>query len=270
MHCASAGPPVTLNGVVSDGFCQKLIVRQVPSRGAGPGAGRRHQHVVLRHRSAPFPPASAAARAAPGRSRCRCTARPAARGPGNRRRNRRGGCAAPPRGSRKLAFGDGDLDGVIVRRRPDAHVLERRAERAKHGIGLFERGSHLRRDGSVVLVQMPRRCRSAGPGCRRSAPRGNPGSRRSALAGSFGIVAGDGLQHDRAVLDGPRHRAGMVEGEGIGVDAGAADEAVGRLQPDDAAERGRAADRAAGIGAERAGHKPGGDRGARRRSTSRR
>ena len=38
MHCASAGPPVTLKGVVSDEFCQKLIVRQVPSRGAGPGA----------------------------------------------------------------------------------------------------------------------------------------------------------------------------------------------------------------------------------------
>ena len=29
---------MTLNGVVSDEFCQKLMVRQVPSRGAGPGA----------------------------------------------------------------------------------------------------------------------------------------------------------------------------------------------------------------------------------------
>jgi hypothetical protein len=32
------GTAVTLNGVVSDEFCQKLMVRQVPSRGAGPGA----------------------------------------------------------------------------------------------------------------------------------------------------------------------------------------------------------------------------------------
>ena len=38
MHCASAGPPSTLNGVVSDGRCQKLIVRQLSRRGAGPGA----------------------------------------------------------------------------------------------------------------------------------------------------------------------------------------------------------------------------------------
>ena len=45
MHCASAGPAVTLNGVVSDACCQKLMVRQVPSRGAGPGA------VGVTHRS---------------------------------------------------------------------------------------------------------------------------------------------------------------------------------------------------------------------------
>ena len=75
----------------------------------------------------------------------------------------------------------------------------------------------------------------------------------------FGIMPGDRLQEDRAILDGPRHRTGMIEGEGIGVDAGTADEPIGRLQPDDAAQRRRAADRTAGIGAERARDKPGGN-----------
>ena len=37
MHCASAGPPVTLNGVVTEFFCQKFSVRQASSRAAGPG-----------------------------------------------------------------------------------------------------------------------------------------------------------------------------------------------------------------------------------------
>ena len=75
------------------------------------------------------------------------------------------------------------------------------------------------------------------------------------------IVAGNRLQQDRAILDRPRHRPGMIEGEGIGVDAGAADQTVSRFQADDAAQRRRAADRAAGIGAERAGDKAGGNRG---------
>ena len=34
-HCASAGPPVTLNGVVKDARFQNSIVRQVPRRGPG-------------------------------------------------------------------------------------------------------------------------------------------------------------------------------------------------------------------------------------------
>ena len=54
----------------------------------------------------------------------------------------------------------------------------------------------------------------------------------------------------------------MVHREGIGENAAAADPAVGRLQPGDAAHRGRTAHRAAGIGADSARHKPGRDRGA--------
>jgi len=75
----------------------------------------------------------------------------------------------------------------------------------------------------------------------------------------FRIVPGNRLQQDRAIFDRPGHRTGMIEGERIGVDAGTADEPVGRLQPDDAAQRRRAADRTAGIGAERGRDKPGGN-----------
>jgi hypothetical protein len=43
-------------------------------------------------------------------------------------------------------------------------------------------------------------------------------------------MAGDGLQNDRAVLDGPAHPTGVIEGEGVGVDAGAALSAAARHQ----------------------------------------
>jgi len=54
-----------------------------------------------------------------------------------------------------LAFGDGDLDGVIIRRRPDPDILQRRAERSEHGAGSVESGPHLGRDDNIVFVQMP-------------------------------------------------------------------------------------------------------------------
>ena len=75
------------------------------------------------------------------------------------------------------------------------------------------------------------------------------------------IVSGQGLQHQRAILGGPRHRADMVEAEGGRRHAGAADETVSRLDPGDAAQGGRAADRAAGVGADAAEDQPGRDPG---------
>ena len=57
-----------------------------------------------------------------------------------------------------------------------------------------------------------------------------------------------------AVLDGARHRPGLVERAGEGDDAPARAAAVGRLDADDAGEDGRLADRAAGVGAGRARH----------------
>src|SRR6516165_5382917 len=114
MHCASAGPPVTLNGVVSDEFCQKLMVRQVPSRGAGPGAAEEV--------GAEIAGASAQLLLMDGVL---------------------------------LAFGNRDLDGVVIGGRADAGVFEGRAKRAKYRVRLVEGGPHLRRDDRVVLVQMP-------------------------------------------------------------------------------------------------------------------
>ena len=84
------------------------------------------------------------------------------------------------------------------------------------------------------------------------------------------IVAGERLQHQRAILGGPRHRADMVEAEGGRRDAGAADETVGRLEPGDAAKGRRAADRAAGVGADAAEDQPGRDRRRRCRCCCRR
>ena len=72
---------------------------------------------------------------------------------------------------------------------------------------------------------------------------------RSALAGSRGIVSGHRLQQQRAVLHRPGHRSRVVHAERQRQHAGAADQAVGRLDAGDAAQRRRPADRAAGIGA---------------------
>ena len=69
-------------------------------------------------------------------------------------------------------------------------------------------------------------------------------------------MAGDGLQQDGAVLDGPGHRAGGVVGERVGHHARAADQPIGWLQPDQPAQPSRVADRAAGVRAERPHHQP--------------
>ena len=64
------------------------------------------------------------------------------------------------------------------------------------------------------------------------------------------IMPGDHLEHQRVVAHRTGHRSDMVEGEGEGCHAAAADPAVNRLHAGDPAHRGRIADRAAGVGAE--------------------
>ena len=53
-----------------------------------------------------------------------------------------------------LALGNRDLDRVVIRRRSDSNLLERGSQRAKHAIGLFERGMHLGRDRQIFLIEV--------------------------------------------------------------------------------------------------------------------
>ena len=66
------------------------------------------------------------------------------------------------------------------------------------------------------------------------------------------IVPGHRAQQDRGVAHRARDRAGLVERRGERDDAPARAAPVGRLDPDRAGERGRLADRAAGVGRGRA------------------
>jgi hypothetical protein len=74
------------------------------------------------------------------------------------------------------------------------------------------------------------------------------------------VEAGHAPQQQGAVLGAPRHRPALVERGGEGDHAVARHHAVGRLDAGDAAQGGRLADRAAGVGA--------GGAGARRAATA--
>ena len=84
------------------------------------------------------------------------------------------------------------------------------------------------------------------------------------------VVAGDHLQEQCGVLDRQGHGADLIERGGERDQAVAADEAVGGLEADDAAEGGGLADGAAGIGAEAAEAHAGRRRRRRHRRWSRR
>ena len=84
------------------------------------------------------------------------------------------------------------------------------------------------------------------------------------------VVAADDLDDEGGVGDGRRERADLVEAAGEGDEPVAADDAVRRLDPDDAAQGGRLADRPAGVAAEADGGEPGGDGRRRCRRSTRR
>ena len=100
------------------------------------------------------------------------------------------------------------------------------------------RGTPMRRPASGVLE-------------RGRAERRDVGHRRVRRGRVGGVVAGHRGEHVGGVLDGARERPDLVERRAEGEQAVARDAAVGRLEADDAAQRGRLADRAAGVGAER-------------------
>ena len=83
---------------------------------------------------------------------------------------------------------------------------------------------------------------------------------RSTDAGSRRIDALQRVVRQREVLHGARERAEVVEAGDERIAAGARQPAVGRLQPERAAQRSRHADRAVGVGAERQRHLAGCDR----------
>ena len=88
--------------------------------------------------------------------------------------------------------------------------------------------------------------------------------RRRGKAGRIArIVAGDDFHEERRVADVLGDRADLVERRGERDQTVAGDAAVGRLEPDHAAERGRLADGAAGVRAEREMGHVGGDGGGR-------
>ena len=76
-----------------------------------------------------------------------------------------------------------------------------------------------------------------------------------------GVAAGDRPVEARAVADGLRDRADLVEARREGDDAVARDRAVGRAQADEAAERRGLLDRPARVGAEAPRGEPACDRG---------
>ena len=77
------------------------------------------------------------------------------------------------------------------------------------------------------------------------------GSRLRDRRGVARVVAPDRLEQQRGVVDAAGERPDLIERRREGDEAVPRDRAVGRLDSDDAAERGGLADRAAGVGAER-------------------
>ena len=120
-----------------------------------------------------------------------------------------------------------------------------------------------RTPGSIASCREARRARrSAAPsGPRGWAPRPRPRSRpRSSRRGRAPC---SDAEQQRGVGDVAGQRPALVERGGEGDHPVAGDRAVGGLEADDPAERGGLADRAAGVGADRAGREAAGDGGGR-------
>src|SRR5262249_15171115 len=75
------------------------------------------------------------------------------------------------------------------------------------------------------------------------------------------VIAGNRLQHNRAVFGSPSHRPTVIEGERVRDHTFSADPSIGRHEPGDAAERSRVANRSAGVCPQCSHHQSGSDRG---------
>ena len=141
------------------------------------------------------------------------------------------------------------------------HRRDLRAELAERVGGCLHRGADRRIERHQAVLRQGEADLQAGDA---ALERGLVVRHRLLAGGRIvGIVAGDRGQHPRIVAHGAGERADMVEPPRARDGAGAADPAVGRLHADHAAGGGRQADRAAGVGAQRAIDHARGDRGAR-------
>ncbi len=150
----------------------------------------------------------------------------------------------------RLGGGDQVVDGDRVPAVRQLDVDERRAALGERRQRLLERrrarsgstpspSSVARHADAHALQRVDRRLRvKSGTGARDDV----------ASRGSWPAMTDE---HQRRVFDRRRDRSDLIERRREGEQAVARDAAVGRLEPDDAAERGRLADRAAGVGAER-------------------
>ncbi len=139
-------------------------------------------------------------------------------------------------GDRQLGARQRDLDAAW-RRASRIRPARRRPRRARRAPRLRRRTPSARRCAG-------RRASRPASGAS-SLPRGRVQRGRVAL----GVRPAHGRQQQGAVLGRAGHRAGLVEAGREGDHAVARGAAVGRLDAGDAAERGRLADRAAGVGA---------------------
>src|SRR5688500_5897869 len=149
----------------------------------------------------------------------------------------------------ELALGDHYLDVHAVRHRTRAGVFHSRAEALEYRNRRFHHPPLVFGTGKVLLPVVAQHpdAKSLDAALEAGAV---VGDRLLDAAGVSRVIAGDRLEQDRAVFDGSRHRAAMVERERIRDHPEAAHQPVSRHEPRYAAERSRAAYRASGIGAE--------------------
>ena len=127
----------------------------------------------------------------------------------------------------------------------------------------IERRTHLRVEARLARLEQLSRHADAQPSgvAARGVRKG--GGRRAGRRRVERVRPGDDRQHRGRVSDGEREGADLIERRPEGKQAVAGDAPVGRLEADDAAERGRLAHRSPGVGSDRHRREPRRDRGRR-------
>ena len=151
--------------------------------------------------------------------------------------------------ARRLARRDDVIRGDAVLGVRERHVDDRRAQRLILPDGRIDGGLHLRVHPGRQLEFLGDADAQPFHGLLQIGQIIGHGRRNA--GGVLGIVPADDVHEQRGVGDGPAERADLVERAGEGDQPIPADAAVGGLETDQAAQRRRLADRAAGVGAER-------------------